>query len=125
MIGKRSPDTRHNGAPGDSSTSRPVERLIMLEMYKSSIVLACIRPLVIYGTIRFTFLPGRVTGMQRSRDSDTLFGPSGRNAKACENCRTRRIKCEPPYPCRACRGAGLTDCKVRAKPRWILAIPVL
>ncbi|ORY22193.1 hypothetical protein BCR39DRAFT_391227 [Naematelia encephala] len=40
-----------------------------------------------------------------------------RASKACENCRIRRIKCEPPYPCKACRLAKLTGCHVRPKAR--------
>lgn len=40
-----------------------------------------------------------------------------RSAKACENCRDRRTKCEPPYPCRACKAAGLKDCQVRERAR--------
>lgn len=40
-----------------------------------------------------------------------------RISRACENCRTRRIKCQPPYPCQACRDAGLDDCLVRDKAR--------
>jgi hypothetical protein len=43
--------------------------------------------------------------------------PRTRIARACENCRARRKKCQPPYPCQACRDAGLPDCLVRDKPR--------
>lgn len=49
--------------------------------------------------------------------------PRTRIARACENCRARRKKCQPPYPCQACRDAGLPDCLVRDKPRplrWVL-----
>ena len=40
-----------------------------------------------------------------------------RIARACENCRTRRIKCVPPYPCVNCRAMDLGDCTVRDKAR--------
>lgn len=56
---------------------------------------------------------------------DSQLGMSSRDvqtrpyrvSKACENCRLRRTKCEPPYPCRACRVAHLSDCHVREKAR--------
>lgn len=43
--------------------------------------------------------------------------PRTRISRACENCRARRKKCQPPYPCKACRDAGLPDCLVRERAR--------
>ncbi|ORY31058.1 hypothetical protein BCR39DRAFT_104326 [Naematelia encephala] len=43
---------------------------------------------------------------------------SNRNPRACENCRTRRIRCCGGQPCSACINVGLTErCEMRAKAR--------
>ncbi|GMK56148.1 hypothetical protein CspeluHIS016_0212040 [Cutaneotrichosporon spelunceum] len=58
--------------------------------------------------------------LQRSLTTATreaLFHELHGHARACENCRARRKKCKPPYPCQGCRDAGLTDCLVRDRAR--------
>ena len=40
-----------------------------------------------------------------------------RNAKACETCRMRKVRCYGGRPCEPCATIGNDECIVRAKPR--------
>lgn len=74
----------------------------------------------LYGQTRLAHLSVYHTHMYPASASASTR--TRRISKACENCRARRTKCEPPYPCRACLAAGLDDCQVRerARPnRWV------
>lgn len=70
---------------------------------------------------------------EHDRDRDDTASPNQppnkirrtRVARACENCRARRIKCAPPYPCQSCRDAGLTNCYVRDKARPMRLVCIL
>lgn len=73
-----------------------------------------------------TSVPSRVRLRDRSQSpveddsnaNSTAQNQTKRNSKACENCRTRRVKCQGGQPCIACVEVGLRDrCAVRAKAR--------
>lgn len=62
---------------------------------------------------------GAVTGSHRHLGQGHItIHPSKRNSKACETCRSRRVKCQGGQPCIACVEFGMGDkCAVRAKAR--------
>lgn len=64
--------------------------------------------------------PVRGNDLNQSSSNSTSAAQSQtkRNSKACENCRTRRVKCQGGQPCLACVEVGLSErCAVRAKAR--------